>query len=144
MRSKKAAPYNRTGLTLIELSSNAIKQILEVIPMLPGDLSPNHALRLRVADDRLALEGQHKDETEWTSIPIQETRITGKAVMVEINRHYLASALRLGLGQLEVVDQFSALVFRNNRKRLRNWAKGRARSATTPQSPGSRLRKIAG
>jgi len=104
--------------TLIHLSGEANKQMLQIIPRLPGDDSPNYPIRLRVDWQHLMLEGQNKDEQEWTSIPIQGVRVTGKPVAVVLNRQYLAKALRFGLKQLEVEDELCPVLFSSGGKKL--------------------------
>ena len=104
--------------TLINLSEEAVQQMLQLIPRLPGDDSPNYPLRLRVDWQHLRLEGQNKDQQEWTSISIQSVRVTGKPVAVVLNRQYLAKALRFGLKQLEVEDELCPVLFSSGGKKL--------------------------
>ena len=89
-----------------------------VVPSLPGDDSPNRPVRLRVESNQLVVEGQNRDDATWTSIPIQNVTITGKPVMVALNRSYLTNALRFGLNQLEVENPLSPVVFSKGGKKM--------------------------
>jgi hypothetical protein len=64
------------------------------------------------------VEGQSRNDETWTSIPIQEVKVTGKPVSVALNRTYFTNALRFGLNQMEVEDPLSPVVFSNGGKKL--------------------------
>jgi DNA polymerase III sliding clamp (beta) subunit (PCNA family) len=76
---KQAVPATSSKWTRVELSDVAIKQLL-VTPSLLGDDGINRPVRLRVESDRLMVEGQNRDDETWTSIPIQEVKVTGKPI----------------------------------------------------------------
>jgi DNA polymerase III sliding clamp (beta) subunit (PCNA family) len=77
---KQAVPETNGKWTRINLSDEAIKQLLLIIPSLPGDDSINRPVRLRVESQQLSVEGQNRDDDNWTSIPIQNVKVTGKPV----------------------------------------------------------------
>jgi DNA polymerase III sliding clamp (beta) subunit (PCNA family) len=104
--------------TLINLSEEALKQMLQIIPRLPGDDSPDYPIRLRADGRHLLLEGQDKDQQEWTSIPIQNVRVAGKPVALVLNRQYLAKALRFGLNKVEIEGSLCPVLFSNEGKKL--------------------------
>ena len=111
-------PETNGKWTLINLSEEAIKQLLLVTPSLPGDDGINRPIRLRVESHQLSVEGQNKDDDTWTSIPIQNVQVTGRPVSVALNRTYFTNALRFGLNELEVEDTLSPVVFSNGGKKL--------------------------
>lgn len=109
-RWKQVVPRPDAKWTSVELSEAAIKQMIQVIPKLPGDYSPNYPIRLRVGT-HLFMEGQDKDQKEWTSIAVEDVRITGKATSIALNREYLLKALGLGLNRLQIADELTPVVF---------------------------------
>ena len=115
---KEVIPPTTGKWTRILLSDGAIKQMLQVIPRLPGDESPNHPVRLRVTSKELFLDGQNKDEKDWTSIPVPDVTITGGPVVTCLNREYLLKALRFNLNQVEIEDALTPLLFSNARRKL--------------------------
>ena len=115
---KQVIPVTNGKWTRTVLSDESMKQMLLVVPSLPGDDSQNRPVRLRVESHQLVVEGQNKDDATWTSIPIQNVTITGKPVTVALNRTYLTQALRFGLNQMEVQDQLSPVVFSNGGKKM--------------------------
>jgi len=114
---KQAVPITDGRWTRIDLSDEAIKQLLLVTPSLPGDDGLNHPVRLRMTADHLMVEGQNQDQDEWTSIPIDAV-VKGKPVTVALNRHYLLNALRFGLNEIEVEDPLSPMVFSNGGRKM--------------------------
>ena len=115
---KQVVPRSDGKWTTIELSEQALKQMLQIIPKLPGDEAPNHPVRLQIHTGRLLLEGKNHNEKEWTSIPVEDVTITGKGAEVALNRHYLLSALRQGLNRFQVEDSLTPLLFTKGGKKL--------------------------
>ncbi len=114
---KQAMPTPDGHWTRVELSDQAIKQLLLVTPNLPGGDGLNQPVRLRLTGRYLNVEGRNKEDEDWTSIPVDAV-VKGKPVTVALNRRYLLNALRFGLNQFEVEDPLSPVVFTNGGKRL--------------------------
>lgn len=114
---KQVIPETNGKWTRITLSEDAIKQMLQVLPRLPGDYNSDHPVRLRI-DKQLSLEGQNKDDQEWTSIPIQNVAVAGNPMTIGFNREYLVKALRFGLNQVEVEGPLSPAVFSHGGKKM--------------------------
>ena len=103
--------------TQVLLSDEAVKQLIQVIPNLPGGDAPNYPVRLRI-DRYLSVEGPNKDQKEWTSIPVQTVNVNGNPVSIGLNREYLLKALRFGLKKLEIEDPLSPMVLSNGGKKM--------------------------
>jgi DNA polymerase III sliding clamp (beta) subunit (PCNA family) len=114
---RQCVPTTNSKWTQVVLSEEAVKQLIQVIPNLPGGDSSNATIRLRV-DRYLTIEGQSKDGGEWTSVPVQTVNVTGDAVSIALNRHYLLKGLRFGLNKLEIEDSLSPLVISNGGKKM--------------------------
>ena len=114
---KQAMPVPGSNWTSVSLSDEAIKQLVLVTPNLPGEERFNYPVRLRITAHQLNVEGQSKDQEDWTSIPIDAV-VKGRPVTVTVNRRYLLNALRFGLNELEVEDSLSPVVFSKVGKRL--------------------------
>jgi DNA polymerase III sliding clamp (beta) subunit (PCNA family) len=114
---KQAVPITDARWTRVNLSDEAIKQLLLVTPNLPGDDGLNQPVRLRMTTDHLMVEGRNRDDEDWTSIPV-EAAVMGKPVTVALNRRFLLNALRFGLNQVEIEDPLSPVVFSNGGKKM--------------------------
>lgn len=93
------------------------KQLIQVIPNLPGATVPNYPVRLRI-DRYLSVEGQGKDDEEWTSIPVQSVNVNGNPVSIALNREYLLKALRFGLNKLEIEGPLTPMLLSNGGKQI--------------------------
>jgi DNA polymerase III sliding clamp (beta) subunit (PCNA family) len=114
---KRCIPTPSGKWTQVLLSEEAIAQMLLVIPNLPGADTLNSTLRLRV-DRCLNIEGQEKDDGQWTSVPVQAVKITGNPVSIALNREYLLKALRFGLNKLEIEDSLTPMVLSKGGKKM--------------------------
>ena len=101
---KQVLPETSSTWTRINLSDEAMKQLLLVTPNLPGGDGLNQPVRLRITTHYLNVEGRNKDDEDWTSIPV-DASVMGKPVTVALNRSYLLNALRFGLNELEIEDR---------------------------------------
>jgi hypothetical protein len=101
----------------VNLSDEAIKQLVLVTPNLPGGDGLNQPVRLRITAQYLNVEGRNRDDEDWTSIPV-DAAVNGRPVTVALNRRFLLNAPRFGLNQFEVEDPLSPVVFSKGGKKM--------------------------
>jgi DNA polymerase III sliding clamp (beta) subunit (PCNA family) len=114
---KQAMPVPGSNWTRVNLSDEAIKQLVLVASNLPGGDGLNQPVRLKITAHYLNVEGRNRDDEDWTSIPVN-AEVKGRPVSVALNRRYLLNALRFGLNELEVEDPLSPVVFSKGGKRM--------------------------
>jgi hypothetical protein len=114
---KQVVPVMASPKTVIKLPSQAVKQLLEVLPHLPGNEDPNRVIRLKYEFGQLKVEGRSK-ESDWSGVFIQDAVITGKPVTIGLNREYLITALKFNLAEIQMEDELSPLVCINDGKRM--------------------------
>ena len=114
---KQVVPLIDSKWTRVNLSDEAIRQLVLVTPNLPGGDVLCQPVRLRITDHHLNVEGHNKGDDDWTSIPIDAV-IVGKPVTVAVDRRYLLNALRFGLNQVEIEDPLSPVVFSKGGKKM--------------------------
>ena len=114
---KQAVPIPGSNWTSVNLSDEAIKQLVLVTPNLPGDGGLNQPVRLRITGEQLMVEGRNRDDEDWTSIPVDAV-VKGRPVTVALNRRYLLNALRFGLNEIELEDPLSPVVFSKSGKKM--------------------------
>ena len=107
---KHALPTFTARETVLTLSPEAIRQIVEVAPQLPGGENINRPVRLWVENGRLHLAGRNKDEA-WTRVMLDGVLVQGPDIAVGLNRDLLLQALRYGLNEihLETTDGVALL-----------------------------------
>jgi hypothetical protein len=114
---KQAVPVMASPKTVIKLPSQAVKQLQEVLPHLPGNEDQNRVIRLKFEFGQLKVEG-HDPAGDWTGVFIQDAVITGKPVTIGLNREYLITALKFNLNEIQIEDALSPLVCINAGKRM--------------------------
>jgi DNA polymerase III sliding clamp (beta) subunit (PCNA family) len=114
---KQVVP-NDEPKTKVILSPQAVKELLEVIPKLPGKEEENSPVSLVVSGNLLAIESKGRREEQGTKIPILDTTITGRNIRIALNRGYLASALRFGLSEIHLFDDLSPLILLKEGKKM--------------------------
>jgi DNA polymerase III sliding clamp (beta) subunit (PCNA family) len=115
---KQVIPKSNVKAVKIILTEVAIKQLLSVIPKLPGDQDKDRPVRLRAQSGLLFLDAKSKQDKDWTSIGVQEGAVKGSDISISLNREFLAKALRFGLKHIEINDELSPLVFWEGGRRM--------------------------
>ena len=115
---KQVVPTINGDYTLIKLSETAIKQLLKVLPNLPGQDGYINSVRLRTSGIWLNVEGKNKDDQEYTSVTITDVTITGKPKQICLNRNYLLPALKFGLDELAILDELTGIVASKEGKKM--------------------------
>jgi len=114
---KQCVPAMASPKTVIRLPVQAVKQLLEVIPHLPGSTEINHTIRLRYEFNQFKVEGR-TEKNDWTGVFIQDADINGKPVTIGLNREYLLQALKFNLNEIRIEDALSPLVCVSGGKKM--------------------------
>jgi DNA polymerase III sliding clamp (beta) subunit (PCNA family) len=114
---KQAVPTPSAQGTTVTLSAEAVTQVLEVAPQLPGGDDTNRPVRLFVESGELYLGGQAKNDTAWTRVQIDGVAVTGPAIEAGINRELLMQALRYGLNQINLETPDDVVLFSEGRRK---------------------------
>lgn len=115
---KQVLPKPDDKWTHVLLGEQAIKQLLAVVPKMPGQSDPDRPIRLRTGLGGLMVESRSRHDQEWTSIPVQDTAVKGADVFVHLNREFLIKAVRFGLKHLEINDELSPILFWNGGQKM--------------------------
>ena len=134
---RQVIPEMASPKTVLKLGPAAIRQILEVLPHLPGDVDPDHKVRLKIERDLLRIEGPDYEKEVWTGVSVLDAKIAGKPLTIALNRNFLATALKFDLDNAQFDDELSAMLFQNGGKRMvimpvRPSAANSVRPAPTP------------
>jgi DNA polymerase III sliding clamp (beta) subunit (PCNA family) len=108
---KQAVPTPSAQGTTLKLSAEAVTQILEVAPQLPGGDDVNRPVRLFVEAGELQLAGRPRNDPAWTRVQIDGVAITGPDIEASLNREFLVQALRYGLNQINLETPDDVVLF---------------------------------
>ena len=96
----------------LRLSADDLRFLADALPKLPGGELENSPATLDL-NGRVALRGMGAEEKLPTEIVLSNSCCLGKRVRININRHFLARALRFGLDELCLYGNSAALVGRD-------------------------------
>ena len=114
---KQCVPAMAKPATVIQLSAPAVKQLLEVLPQLPGNNEVNRTIRLNYEREQLQVEGPSPGG-EWTGVVIAEAVSTGRPGTMALNREYLITALKFNLNEIQIENALLPLVCTSGGRRL--------------------------
>ena len=110
---KQCVPTVTSKGTTLQLSREAVAQILEVAPQLPGGDDQNRPIRLCINMGELHLEGRGKSDAQWTRVLIAGVTLEGPPITASLNRDLLVQALRYGLNQIHLTTPEDVVLFSN-------------------------------
>ena len=99
----------------LRLSADDLRFLAEALPKLPGGEMENSPATLDL-NGRVALRGMGAEEKLPTEIVLSNSCCLGKRVRININRHFLARALRFGLDDLCFYGKSAALLGRDKHR----------------------------
>jgi hypothetical protein len=121
------AQATATRLSLDAVDATFLSQALERLPGADEQFSP---VTLD-CNGRIALRAKGVDQVKPTELILSRSRYTGASVRLKTNREYLARAIRLGFGAIEIVDAQTPIVCRDQH-RVYGWQPLSHESALEP------------
>ena len=100
------------------LGADAINQILHAVETMPCEDPANERIGLTLAHGKLSVIARAERQGKWREVPVSDAKVDGDDVTIQINRKFLAKALRLGLTKLEIQDSMSAMRFSRDGRQM--------------------------
>lgn len=94
------------------------KDVLQVIDRLPCHNDQTRIVGIELKNRKLALLGRAQGAEEWTRVEIPSAKLTGKDVVIALNREFLAKALKFGLTTMHVIDPLTAMTFTHEGRQM--------------------------
>jgi hypothetical protein len=113
---KLVVPESRT--TTVVFGDKATALLLDVLPKLPGKDDPSQPIRLDIVDKRLLVTAGDKSTPQGTTLPVEDTVVTGENLTITVDRNFALKALKWGLTEMALIDALSPLVFSAPGRRL--------------------------
>ena len=110
-------PGPNDAATRLRLDPADARFLLDSLGRLPGAEEPNAPATLDL-NGRIAVRARAAGEGPATELVLSRSSYIGPPVLLQTNREFLARAIRLGLGGLEVVDADTPLACRDDRRVL--------------------------
>jgi len=100
------------------LGPKAAEFLLDALPKLPGKDDPHQPIRLDLVDKRLLVTAGDRSTPQGTTLPIEDTVVTGADLTITVDRSFALKALKWGLTEMALIDGLSPLVFSAPGRRL--------------------------
>jgi DNA polymerase III sliding clamp (beta) subunit (PCNA family) len=113
---RQVVPDSRT--TTVHFGAKATALLLDVLPKLPGKDDPHQPIRLDIVDKRLLVTAGDKSTPQGTTLPVEDTVVTGDNLTITVDRNFALKALKWGLTEMALIDGLSPLVFSAPGRRL--------------------------
>lgn len=104
--------------TVLTFSDKAVELVLTAIPKMPGSDLMNEPIRFTIQDSAVILQGRANAVDAWTNLPVMGVTVTGSPITFDVNRTFVAQALKLGMRELELRDNLSPVVFKKDRQKF--------------------------
>lgn len=115
---RQVIPSASETKTHIEVDAEAIERIVNTITRMPCHDRINSAIGLEVTGNNVQLLGKSQTAEHWTRVDVPTVKITGKPLLIFLNRNFLTKALRFGLIRIELIDPMSPLRFSNGGRQM--------------------------
>jgi len=102
-------PNPESAKARCQLSKDDIRFLIETLPQLPCNDEVNSPVTIDL-NGHVAIRAKAADQIKPTEVILTNSQWTGEPVRININRKYLARAIRLGLNDLSLYGEESALL----------------------------------
>ncbi|RYD84728.1 MAG: DNA polymerase III subunit beta [Verrucomicrobiaceae bacterium] len=110
---RQVVPSSSETKTQIEVDPEATDQVIQTIQRMPCHDQTNFVIGLDITGNKVQLLGKGQTAEYWTKVEVPTVNITGKPMLIFLNRNFLTKALRFSLTRIELIDPMSPLRFSN-------------------------------
>jgi len=115
---KAVAPSVEEAKTFVSFNPDAMAQVVDLLPRLPGRTLLNKPIRLAITPGGVKLGVRNRETDSFSEYPIPGVVVTGNPVQITLNREYLEKALRMGLSELIITDNLVPVICRNGGRQM--------------------------
>jgi hypothetical protein len=105
----QVVPKPDAAVARCQLSKDDVRFLSETLPQLPGDDMDSRPVTIDV-NGHIAIRGKAGDQAKPTEAVLTNSRAAGEPVRISTNRQYLATAMRLGLQDLCLYSDSTAML----------------------------------
>ena len=108
---RRVVPDENPKATRIEMTPEAMKNLRESLPRLPGNEAQDRPIRLKTEGTSLKVLARANEGVSWSAIEVRGATVTGNPLEIGLNRTFLERAAEFGLHRIEAADRMSPLRF---------------------------------
>jgi len=115
---RQVIPAPNSAATTVDLDAEKIDGVLQTIQRMPCHDSNNGTIGVANTNGKFHLLGKSTGTADWTRVPIDDAKCSGRDTTVFLNRELLTKALGFGLTRIELIDARSPLRFSNGGRQM--------------------------
>lgn len=115
---RHVVPANDSAATTVEVDAQKLDAVLQTIKRMPCHDTVNATIGVANTGGKLHLLGKSTATADWTRVPIEDAKCTGKDTTVFLNRELLSKALGFGLARMDIIDATSPLRLSNGGRQM--------------------------
>jgi DNA polymerase III sliding clamp (beta) subunit (PCNA family) len=115
---RHVVPANDSAATTVEVDAQKLDAVLQTIKRMPCHDPVNATIGVANTGGKFHLLGKSTATADWTRVPIEDARCTGKDTTVFLNRELLSKALGFGLACMDIIDATSPLRLSNGGRQM--------------------------
>ena len=115
---RQVIPAPNSAATTVDLDAEKIDGVLQTIQRMPCHDANNGTIGVANTNGKFHLLGKSTGTADWTRVPIDDAKCTGRDTTVFLNRELLTKALGFGLTRIELIDARSPLRFSNGGRQM--------------------------
>ena len=130
-------PNLESAKARVQLSKDDIRFLVETLPQFPIDEEGNSPVTIDL-NGQIALRAKTTDKDKLTEVVLTNSKWTGETIRISTNRMYLQRAMTLGLNDLSLYGEDSALLCQSSDRKL-VWMPLNKESAIPPTDGAVRI-----
>ena len=115
---RQVIPSAGSATTTVEIDPQSVESVLQTIQRMPCHDEVNGNIGLAIASGRFHLLGKSTATADWTRVPTDMAKCSGRDITVFLNRGLLSKALGFGLTRIELIDARSPYRFSNGGRQM--------------------------
>ena len=115
---RQVIPSAGSAATTIEIDPQSVESLLRTVQRMPCHDVINGTIGIAVTNGKFHLLGKSTGTADWTRVPIDDAKCSGKDTSVFLNRELLTKAIGFGLTCVELIDARSPLRFSNGGRQM--------------------------
>ena len=115
---RQVVPAPGSTATTVDLEPQAIEGVLRTIQRMPCHDAVNGTIGMAITNGKFHLLGKSNAASDWTRVPMDDAKCSGRDTTVFLNRELLIKALGFGLTRIELIDARSPYRFSNGGRQM--------------------------
>ena len=115
---RQVVPSAGSAATTIEIDPQSVDAFVQTIQRMPCHDVVNGTIGIAITNGKFHLLGKSTGTADWTRVPMDDAKCSGRDITVFLNSELLRKALGFGLTRIELIDARSPYRFSNGGRQM--------------------------